>query len=130
MICVGMVGQIRKGKGVMSVIEDTLAKFIVDVRLFALVGIILLNVVLGVVAALKRGDFSFIKVLDFLRDYVLGMVIPYFAVYAAGQAYGDPVSEWSKNVGVVVDGIILMRAYSHLAEMVPSLPEFKVGLRK
>ena len=110
--------------------EVILAKFVVDVRLFALVGIILLNVVLGVVSALKRGDFSFVKVLDFLRDYVLGMVIPYFAVYAAGETYGEPVAEWAKNVGVIVNGVILLRAYSHLAEMVPGLPEFTTALRK
>ena len=110
--------------------EEILAKFVVDVRLFALVGIILLNVVLGVVAALKRGDFSFVKVLDFLRDYVLGMVIPYFAVYAAGEAYGEPVSEWSKNIGIAVDAAILFRAYNHLAEIWTVLPKFATALRK
>ena len=110
--------------------EAILAKFVVDVRFFALAGIILLNVVLGVVAALKRGDFSFVKVLDFLRDYVLGMVIPYFAVYAAGEVYGGQVAAWSKHIGVAVDLAIALRAYNHLAEIWSALPAFPTALRK
>lgn len=48
-----------------------------DTKLFAVLSIVAVDVVLGVLAALKRQDFHFAKVALFARDDILGKVAPW-----------------------------------------------------
>jgi len=61
------------------------------VRLIA--ALILLDLVLGVAAAVNSGpglgSFRLVWLTDFLRADVLGKVVPYFAVWAAVRLAGD-----------------------------------------
>jgi hypothetical protein len=57
------------------------------VRLVA--ALILLDLVFGVANAVKDGAFRFVYLADFLRNDVLGKVVPFFAVWAAVRVGGD-----------------------------------------
>jgi hypothetical protein len=58
-----------------------------DVRLLA--GLVALDVLLGVLAALVTRTFRFVLVADFLRADVLAKLVPYFGVWAAVHVTGD-----------------------------------------
>ena len=60
-------------------------EFANDKQLQAVLVLIVLDVVLGVVAAVKVGTFAFSKVAAFLKDDVLGKVVPWFAIFAAAK---------------------------------------------
>lgn len=76
------------------------------VRLIA--ALVLLDIVLGVAAALKLGIFQFNYLMDFLRNDVLGKLLPYFAVWGAVRLSGDlqlggiGIIEETIGAGVVV----------------------------
>lgn len=57
------------------------------VRLIA--ALVLLDIVLGIAAAVKLGIFQFNYLVDFLRNDVLGKAVPYFAVWGAVRLAGD-----------------------------------------
>lgn len=63
--------------------------FAEDDKVRAIALLVLLDFVLGVIAALRLGDFRLGRVADFLRDDVLFKVVPYFALWAAARAAGD-----------------------------------------
>ena len=69
--------------------EDLLRQFSDDPTVLALAALVGLDVVLGVLAALKAKTFRFVIVADFLRADVLGKLLPYFAVWAAVHVSGD-----------------------------------------
>ncbi len=76
------------------------------VRLIA--ALVLLDIVLGVAAAIKVGTFQFNYLMDFLRNDVLGKLLPYFAVWGAVRLAGDVelggigIIEETIGVGIVV----------------------------
>lgn len=51
--------------------------------------LVLVDIVLGISAAVKIGTFQFNYLMDFLRNDVLGKLIPYFAVWGAVRLGGD-----------------------------------------
>lgn len=57
------------------------------VRLIA--ALVLLDIVLGLAAAIKLGIFQFNYIVDFLRNDVLSKLVPYFAVWGAVRLAGD-----------------------------------------
>ena len=69
--------------------EDLLRQFSDDPTVLALAALVGLDVILGVLAALKMKTFKFVIVADFLRADVLGKLLPYFAVWAAVHVSGD-----------------------------------------
>jgi len=69
--------------------DDLLRQFADDPTVLALAALVGLDVVLGVLAALKAKAFKFVLVADFLRADVLGKLLPYFAVWAAVHVSGD-----------------------------------------
>lgn len=66
-------------------IQDVAREFAHDKQLQAVLVLIVLDVVLGVVASVKMGAFSFSKIAAFLKDDVLGKVVPWFAVFATAK---------------------------------------------
>lgn len=69
--------------------ESLLNQFQEDPTVIALAVLVGLDVVLGVLAALKLGTFKFVIVADFLRADVLGKAVPYYAIWAAVHISGD-----------------------------------------
>lgn len=69
--------------------EALLRQFADDPTVIALAVLVGLDVLLGVVSALKRGVFKFVIVSDFLRADVLGKLLPYYGVWAAVHLSGD-----------------------------------------
>ncbi len=66
-------------------LPDVINSFVHDKQLQAVLVLIVLDLVLGVIAAVKLGTFAFSKVSAFLKDDVLGKVLPWFAVFAAAK---------------------------------------------
>lgn len=60
-----------------------LNQFTEDPTVLALSVLVGLDVVLGVLAALKAGTFKFVIIADFLRADVLGKLLPYYGVWLA-----------------------------------------------
>jgi len=68
---------------------DLLRQFGDDPTVIALGGLIALDFVLGVSAALKAGTFRLSYVADLLRNDVLGKAVPYFGLWAVVHLTGD-----------------------------------------
>jgi len=66
-------------------VQSVVNEFANDKQLQAVLVLIVLDVVLGVVAAVKLGVFAFSKIAAFLKDDVLGKVVPWFAIFAAAK---------------------------------------------
>lgn len=68
---------------------ELLNQFQEDPTVVGLAVLVGLDVLLGVLSALKRGAFKFVIVADFLRADVLGKLLPYYGVWAAVHVGGD-----------------------------------------
>ncbi len=66
-------------------IPDAVNSFAHDKQLQAVLVLIVLDILLGIVAAVKLGMFAFSKISAFLKDDVLGKVVPWFAIFAAAK---------------------------------------------
>lgn len=66
-------------------IQDVVNEFAHDKQLQAVLVLIVLDIVLGVIAAVSLGTFAFSKIAAFLKDDVLGKVVPWFAIFAAAK---------------------------------------------
>lgn len=66
-------------------IQQVVQEFASDKQLHAVVVLIALDLVLGVIAAVRTGSFAFSKLAAFLKDDVLGKVLPWFAVFATAK---------------------------------------------
>jgi len=66
-----------------------LAAFTNDPEVKIVAALILLDLILGVSAGVKVGTFRLGWLADFLRNDVLGKVVPFFAIWAAVRVGGD-----------------------------------------
>lgn len=66
-------------------LPEVVNSFAHDKQLQAVLVLIVLDIVLGVVASVKLGTFAFSKIAAFLKDDVLGKVVPWFAIFAAAK---------------------------------------------
>ncbi len=66
-------------------IPDVVNQFAHDKQLQAVLVLIVLDILLGIIAAVKLGTFAFSKIAAFLKDDVLGKVVPWFAIFAAAK---------------------------------------------
>jgi len=85
---------------------DTLLELVIafftDPRVKAIGALIIMDVLLGVAAALKAGDFDFKKVGSFYQTNVLPYILGYLAFYIGTKIIVDPAAilgEWSHIVG-------------------------------
>ena len=60
---------------------EVVLEFFQDARLYTILGLIVLDVVLGVAVAIKNGKFEWFKVGQFYRTMVAPYVIGYLALY-------------------------------------------------
>ncbi len=66
-----------------------LSTFAHDDKVHGLLVLIFIDFVLGIIAAVKMGNFRFSYVSDFLRNDLLFKVVPYFALYACALVRGE-----------------------------------------
>ncbi len=66
-------------------IQEVVRLFADDKQLHAVIVLIALDLVLGVIAAVRTGAFAFSKISAFLKDDVLSKVLPWFAVFATAK---------------------------------------------
>lgn len=66
-------------------IQQVVQEFAHDKQLQAVLVLIVVDIVLGVVAAVKLGTFAFSKLSAFLKDDVLSKVVPWFVIFAAAK---------------------------------------------
>lgn len=69
----------------MSYITNALLSFFTDPRVLAILGLILLDLLLGIAAAIQEKRFDWAAVGDFYQTMVLPKVIGYLAFYLAGK---------------------------------------------
>lgn len=69
--------------------EELLRQFGDDPTVRITAALVVLDFVLGVAAAVKLGVFRLSYVADFLRNDVLGKLVPVFAVWAVTHLVGD-----------------------------------------
>lgn len=74
-----------------------LRTFAHDGKVHVLLLLIVIDFILGVIAAFNVGTFRFSYVSDFLRNDILFKIIPYFTVYAASIVAG--------GVDIVIPGL-------------------------
>lgn len=69
--------------------NELIQEFANDTTVRLIAALVLLDVILGVSAAVKKKVFQVNYLMDFLRNDVLGKVVPYFAIWAAVRLGGD-----------------------------------------
>lgn len=78
-------------------LSQVVHSFVDDATFKAVVVLVLLDLVIGIIAAVKAGEFAFSKVSGFLKDDILGKVFPWFVIYAAWK--------WAPSVDVLGVGL-------------------------
>lgn len=75
--------------------------FFADARVRAIVALIALDVLLGIAAALKSGEFDWQKIARFYQSNVVPYVLGYLAFYLAAKVIIDPtvLGDWADIVG-------------------------------
>jgi len=66
-------------------LHEVVRQFANDKQLQGVLVLIVLDIVFGIIASVKLGTFAFTKVAAFLKDDVLGKVVPWFAIFAAAK---------------------------------------------
>jgi hypothetical protein len=109
-------------------ISLVLHQFAADATVKAVLVMIALNLVLGVAAAVHNSSqqFSLAKVGLFLRDDVLGKVVPWFAVYAMWKLAPD-VSVIGLDLEVIEKGVFVIVVAALVGSMTSSLAD--LGLK-
>jgi hypothetical protein len=70
-------------------VAQLIHSFVTDVQTKTVFAMIVLDLVLGVLAALKLGTFRLAFLANFARNDVLGKVIPFFALHSAALVAGE-----------------------------------------
>lgn len=97
-------------------------QFAADPKVIILAVLVLLDVILGTIAAVKTHTFSLGRVSDFLRDDVLFKLVPYYALWAAVKVGGDVVVP-GLDFGVLESGAFALIAAALVGSLIGSLRE-------
>jgi len=78
-------------------IQQWVSTFAHDGKVQAAIFLVVVDLILGVTAAVKNGTFKFNYLMDFAKQDVLGKLIPYFALYVIALVAG--------NTDIVIPGL-------------------------
>jgi hypothetical protein len=67
-------------------IDRALQQFVADDKVKIVFTLLVLDFILGICAAIAKGEFRLSYIGNFLTKDMLGKVVPWFALYAAGKA--------------------------------------------
>lgn len=101
---------------------EALKAFVNDATLQAVLVLIALDLVLGVVAAVKTSEFSFAKLAGFARDDVLGKVVPWFVLYAAAF-FAPAVDVLGVDLDTVQKGVFALVVVALVGSLMSSLAD-------
>lgn len=112
-------------------LNDAIQKLLHDQQLVAIFVLVGLDIVLGVLAAIKSKEqrFNFGKLTDFLADDVLGKVLPWAGIYIFSQMYtglsvlGVDLEAIATAIWVVMLAALLNSLYGSLQDMGLPLPD-------
>lgn len=101
-----------------------LNQFQEDPTVVTLAILVALDVLLGVLSALKRRVFRFVLIADFLRADVLGKLLPYFGLWAAVHVGGDLMVG---DFGIIEETAGAVAIAALLASVLNSVKELGLG---
>jgi hypothetical protein len=97
---------------------DLVRAFAQDTRVRTLVGLILLDVLLGIAASLRKGEFDWAQVGRFYSTMVLPMVLGFAAVwFVTPLLTADLLGEYSELLG---QGLVVLAWGALVAQLVVS----------
>lgn len=103
--------------------------FFNDTRVQIMLLLIALDLVLGVAASLKNGDFRLSFVADFARNDILGKVVPFAALYAGYKfASGADIVIPGLDMQVVTDAAWAVVLAALGGSLLGSLKDFGLSL--
>ena len=109
-------------------LQQVIQSLVHDTMLQSLLVLVLVDLVLGVTAAVKAGDFRFSKVSQFARGDLLGKVVPFGVLYAAwklapaADVLGVGFEEITRSVGALVIAALVGSLTSSLNDLGLSMP--------
>lgn len=111
----------------MSVVQ-MLHTFLTDKKVEAAFLVVLLDLVLGITAAVSTGTFKLSYVADFLKNDVAFKLVPYFGLYAAAIiAGGTDIVIPGLDLGVLAGGAYVLVMGAWVASILSSLTELGIG---
>ena len=96
-------------------------RFFQDARLYAILGLIGLDVVLGVAAALKTGKFDWHRLGDFYKTMVAPYVLGYLALYVTFQLLPEVVGMVGEAGAVAGEVMVTVAFATIVANLVASV---------
>lgn len=107
-------------------VPDVVHAFASDATFQAVLVLIVLDIVLGVAAAAKLGQFGLEKVALFARDDLLGKVVPWFAIYSAWK-FAPNVDVLGVDLEVIEKGVFVFVVAALVGSLLSSLAD--LGLK-
>lgn len=107
-------------------ITEILHSFAGDTQVKAVVILIAADLVLGVLAAVKTNTFRLTYLSNFLRNDVIGKVLPWFALFAFGKTSGAAVL--GVDFGTIADAAFIGVAAALAGSLASSLADLGVAL--
>lgn len=87
--------------------QDLISLFVHDKLVVAIAVLLLIDLALGVLASLKNGTFRLAYVSDFLRNDLLGKVLPYYVLWAGLHVADVDFSVVGLNgIDTIVGGLV------------------------
>ena len=112
-------------------IGDLLSEFLADGKVEALVVLVMADILLGSIAALKVGNFRLSYVADFARNDVTFKVLPYFVVHSGAILVGqhDIMGVEDFDWGLIAGGFYVFIIAALGSSIVNSLQEIRKAPR-
>jgi len=96
----------------------------VESREFLILAVgIVVNLIFGILAALRRGDFTLYQVGDFLQDKILYLLVPYAVLWVAGDLLPDIYGEILKWLWVAAAGHLVASVINNLRDIGWNAPD-------
>jgi hypothetical protein len=110
-------------------IQEVVQEFAHDKQLHAVLVLIALDLILGVVAAVKLGTFALSKISGFLKDDVLGKVVPWFVIFSAAK-FAPSVDVLGIDLNQVQTVLWALVTAALVASLLASLNDLGVSMPK
>src|SRR4249920_623707 len=102
-------------------ITEILHSFAGDEQVKAVIILIVADIILGIIAAVVDSGqhFSLTYIANFLRNDVLGKVVPWFALYALGKTSGSTIL--GVDFSTIADGAFVLVSAALVGSLLSSL---------
>jgi hypothetical protein len=110
-------------------VAQVVNEFANDKQLHAVIALIALDLILGIIAAVKLGTFAFSKVSGFLKDDVLGKVVPWFVIFSFAK-FAPSVDIAGVDLNQVQTALWGLVVIALGASLISSLNDLKLPIAK